>query len=179
MPKANIIKLLGGFSNPEKSAATTHIGSCNVSLSRCQPMLRLQSRLRLRLLILLLLYVIVSGLDFPTSSGLKLSLSAPELVKLNDAFWLNCSHDKATNFGGSNLDSPLEFQANSKEIYAIKWFKDNEEFYRYLPNATPKVTTYDTNGVQLDVSRNFFFFSFFLHKTIRLLDAHETSITFK
>lgn len=44
-------------------------------------------------------------------------------------------------------------QRNDKdEIYAIKWYKDDEEFYRYLPNAQPKVSIYETNGIQLDVS---------------------------
>lgn len=43
-------------------------------------------------------------------------------------------------------------QEEQEEIYAIKWYKDDEEFYRFLPNATPKVSIYDTNGIQLDVS---------------------------
>lgn len=97
---------------------------------------------------------------------LKVSVSIPELVKLNDAFWLNCSHhsklpslglqqpDETTNdrqFSASG--SRGDMQRNDKdEIYAIKWYKDDEEFYRYLPNAQPKVSIYETNGIQLDVS---------------------------
>lgn len=71
------------------------------------------------------------------AEGLKVSVAIPELVKLNDAFWLNCSHHHG--------DSP-------EEIYAIKWYKDDEEFYRFLPKAEPQKSIYETNGVQLDVS---------------------------
>lgn len=67
--------------------------------------------------------------------ALKVSVAIPELVKLNEGFWINCSH-----------------QTELEDIYAIKWYKDDEEFYRYLPNASPKVSIYQTNGIQLDVS---------------------------
>lgn len=80
---------------------------------------------------------------FTLVSSLRISISAPELVKQNDAFWLNCSYEKLN----------LKTAETNEEIYAIKWFKDNEEFYRYLPNSRPKVSTYPTNGIQLDVSR--------------------------
>lgn len=103
--------------------------------------------------------------------ALKVSVSIPELVKLNDAFWLNCSHhsklsslglqqqDQTTTTTTTN-DQPfptgdMQEQRNDKdEIYAIKWYKDDEEFYRFLPNAQPKVSIYETNGIQLDVSYN-------------------------
>lgn len=92
-----------------------------------------------------------------------MSVSIPELVKLNDAFWLNCSHEQPTWTQSSHLDSSSgsanfgneQSSSNSKqleEIYAIKWYKDDEEFYRFLPNAQPKVSIYETNGIQLDVS---------------------------
>lgn len=97
--------------------------------------------------------------------ALKVSVSIPELVKLNDAFWLNCSHhSKLASFGWQQGDQTTasdqqfasrgsDMQRNDKdEIYAIKWYKDDEEFYRYLPNAQPKVSIYETNGIQLDVS---------------------------
>lgn len=99
---------------------------------------------------------------------LKVSVSIPELVKLNDAFWLNCSHhSKLSSLGLQQQDqatttndqpfptSDMQEQRNDKdEIYAIKWYKDDEEFYRFLPNAQPKVSIYETNGIQLDVSYN-------------------------
>lgn len=77
------------------------------------------------------------------AGALKVSVSIPDLVKLNDAFWLNCSHQTCAG--------DAEPRAVG-EIYAIKWYKDEEEFYRFLPNAEPRVSIYETNGIQLDVS---------------------------
>lgn len=102
--------------------------------------------------------------------ALEVSVSIPELVKVNDSFWLNCtanshqtiaSKHRADSDGSSNFpsDSTNPFQQQNQragsindEIYAIKWYKDDEEFYRFLPNAQPKVSIYETNGIQLDVS---------------------------
>lgn len=72
------------------------------------------------------------------ANSLRVSVAIPELVKLGDQFWLNCS----------------AAQQNENEIYAIKWYKDDVEFYRFLPSAEPKVSVYETNGIQLDVSNN-------------------------
>lgn len=131
-----------------------------------------------------------------TVQALKVSVAIPDLVKLNDPFWLNCSQfgapssqltseqmgpkwDRATakkvatgrsSLGrmdslrnssgelaelGDNLQElGARIDGKGSEIYAIKWYKDEEEFYRYLPNAEPKVSIYETNGIQLDVSVN-------------------------
>jgi len=35
---------------------------------------------------------------------------------------------------------------------AIKWYKDNEEFYRYVPKARPPKTSYRVDGVRVIVS---------------------------
>ena len=96
---------------------------------------------------LLLLWLLGSSQIENKVSALKVSVSIPELVKLNDPFWLNCSHHRA------HLDL-MEPKRTAKvdEIYAIKWYKDDEEFYRFLPNAEPKISVYETNGIQLDVS---------------------------
>lgn len=116
---------------------------------------------------LLTIVIIISSCAINSSEALKVSVSIPELVKLNDAFWLNCSHQK-TNSRQQNQRTNLildeetrptslagakqNHHQSNEEIYAIKWYKDEEEFYRYLPNAEPKVSTYETNGIQLDVS---------------------------
>ncbi|KAI8045767.1 hypothetical protein M5D96_001954 [Drosophila gunungcola] len=34
-------------------------------------------------------------------------------------------------------------------LYAIKWYKDNEEFYRYVPKARPPKTSYRVDGVRV------------------------------
>lgn len=37
-------------------------------------------------------------------------------------------------------------------IYSVKWYKDGEEFYRYVPKAKPLQTKYDFDGIKVDVS---------------------------
>lgn len=103
-------------------------------------------------------------------SGLKMSVSIPELVRVNDAFWLNCSHknliknnNELKQSNGMLYDDGHEITTNetttsrTSEIYAIKWFKDDDLFYRYLPNSpSPQNAFYETQGIQIDVSINHF-----------------------
>lgn len=37
-------------------------------------------------------------------------------------------------------------------LYSLKWYKDQEEFYRYVPKAKPKTNWYDVEGIKIDVS---------------------------
>lgn len=96
--------------------------------------------------------------------SLKVSASIPELVKLNDAFWLNCSHHhqhqhhrhqphnrSRQSHDSTKTETPFD-NKDWSDIYAIKWYKDDENFYRFSPNDQPKVSIYETNGIQLDVS---------------------------
>ncbi|EDW16747.1 uncharacterized protein LOC6575273 [Drosophila mojavensis] len=42
-----------------------------------------------------------------------------------------------------------ETQEEGESLYAIKWYKDNEEFYRYVPKARPPKTSYRVDGVRV------------------------------
>lgn len=100
------------------------------------------------------------------AGGLKISSRIPDLVKLNDGFWLNCSYsltaiaisaDKDSNAQDDDVEKQYQTQqqTNFADIYAIKWYKGAEEFYRFLPNAKSKqqkVSVYETSGVNVDVS---------------------------
>lgn len=109
-------------------------------------------------------------------SGLKMSISLPELVRVNDAFWLNCSHNSMKNnqneirnqsnamlYDDAREINTSETTRTPGDIYAIKWFKDDDLFYRFLPNSpSPQSVFYETQGIQIDVSRvgQFKFLSF-------------------
>ncbi|XP_054715507.1 synaptogenesis protein syg-2-like [Uloborus diversus] len=70
--------------------------------------------------------------------GLRmLSLDVPTAVMRGDSIWLNCSLD-------------LE----SDELYSVKWYKNDVEFYRYLPRDNPAGQKYDLPGVYLDLKRS-------------------------
>lgn len=40
-------------------------------------------------------------------------------------------------------------QEEGEALYAIKWYKDNEEFYRYVPKTRPPKTSYRVDGVRV------------------------------
>ncbi|CAG2162098.1 unnamed protein product [Oppiella nova] len=60
-------------------------------------------------------------------------ITAPDYVRFGDPLWLNCSCD-------------LQLQ----QIYSIKWFKDNQEFYRFIVSEANPKTWYNTSGVYPD-----------------------------
>ena len=44
------------------------------------------------------------------------------------------------------------FQLGTDRLYAVKWYKDNEEFYRYVPKYSPPNRDIPVNGVHVRVS---------------------------
>ena len=46
-----------------------------------------------------------------------------------------------------------EFDLGGKGLYSIKWYKDEFEFYRYMPDNRPPVQSFPVPGINLDVSR--------------------------
>ncbi|KAH8278501.1 hypothetical protein KR018_004100, partial [Drosophila ironensis] len=63
--------------------------------------------------------------------------------------------DRADSFDDSNDrdeeddDEEEEPAEEGEALYAIKWYKDNEEFYRYVPKARPPKTSYRVDGVRV------------------------------
>ncbi|XP_065205813.1 uncharacterized protein LOC135835476 [Planococcus citri] len=43
--------------------------------------------------------------------------------------------------------------ANGK-LYSVKWYKDEFEFFRYMPANNPQILTFPLNGVNLDLSQS-------------------------
>ncbi|XP_064471413.1 uncharacterized protein LOC135385814 [Ornithodoros turicata] len=62
----------------------------------------------------------------------------PSAVIQGEGMWLNCSYD-------------LE----SDELYSVKWYKNDTEFYRYIPRDRPPAQNYDLPGVVVDMQRSF------------------------
>ncbi|XP_035207999.1 uncharacterized protein LOC118182722 isoform X3 [Stegodyphus dumicola] len=60
-------------------------------------------------------------------------LGVPGFVLKGEPVWLDCGYD-------------LE----GDELYSVKWYKDNVEFYRYLPGDSPSAQTYKLDGVLID-----------------------------
>lgn len=44
------------------------------------------------------------------------------------------------------------FDLGEGKLYSVKWYKDEFEFFRYMPEGNPQILTFPLNGVNLDVS---------------------------
>lgn len=42
--------------------------------------------------------------------------------------------------------------SDDEVLYSVKWYKDGEEFYRYVPRANPPQNSYSFDGLKVDVS---------------------------
>ncbi|XP_062562219.1 uncharacterized protein LOC134225845 [Armigeres subalbatus] len=41
-------------------------------------------------------------------------------------------------------------ETGEERLYSIKWYKDNEEFYRYVPSANQPIKSYKIEGIRVD-----------------------------
>ncbi|XP_050294116.1 uncharacterized protein LOC126734502 isoform X2 [Anthonomus grandis grandis] len=55
---------------------------------------------------------------------------------------------------GETAQLQCEFDLGNDTLYSVKWYKDHEEFYRYLPKARPQSTSYRVEGVQVDMQKS-------------------------
>ena len=53
---------------------------------------------------------------------------------------------------GQNVKLECSFSLDNVNLYSVKWYKDGNEFYRYLPGEKPPVLTFSLPGVTVDVS---------------------------
>jgi len=65
--------------------------------------------------------------------GMKLTV--PRAVRAGHSVTLGCDYD-------------LEDAA----LYSVKWYRENQEFYRYVPKEEPPFRVFPIQGIQVDVS---------------------------
>ncbi|XP_076234632.1 cell adhesion molecule 2 [Calliopsis andreniformis] len=93
----------------------------------------------------LLLLVVLLGQEV---AGLKLlRISVPTYTLRGKSALLECRYDLGRD-----------------KLYAISWYKDHEEFYRYLPRGEPTKHSYRVEGIQVDHSKSD-------HQQVLLLDT--------
>ncbi|CAD7084659.1 unnamed protein product [Hermetia illucens] len=66
-----------------------------------------------------------------------LRISVPEAVAVGDTVTLSCFYD-------------LENAA----LYSVRWYFENEEFYRYVPKEQPPSRVFTISGVPVDIQRS-------------------------
>ncbi|XP_058825795.1 uncharacterized protein LOC131685832 [Topomyia yanbarensis] len=52
------------------------------------------------------------------------------------------------------LQTDQEVATEDERLYSIKWYKDNEEFYRYVPSANHPIKTYKIDGIRVDPNQS-------------------------
>ncbi|CAH1987620.1 unnamed protein product [Acanthoscelides obtectus] len=65
----------------------------------------------------------------------EVQITVPPLARSGDTVTLRCEYD-------------LEEVA----LYSIKWYRGDEEFYRYIPKESPPFRAFPVNHVNVDVS---------------------------
>ncbi|KAF4531124.1 hypothetical protein B566_EDAN011149 [Ephemera danica] len=54
---------------------------------------------------------------------------------------------------GEHATLVCEYRLEDAEtLYSVKWYKDNEEFYRYVPRSKPANQSYKVEGIKVEVS---------------------------
>ncbi|ENN79474.1 hypothetical protein YQE_04118, partial [Dendroctonus ponderosae] len=78
----------------------------------------------------------IGEVDICASLGLKaLKLSIPRAVRAGHSVTLGCEYD---------LDEA--------QLYSVKWYREQEEFFRYVPKEEPPTRVFTTSGLQVDIS---------------------------
>ncbi|KAK5644161.1 hypothetical protein RI129_008006 [Pyrocoelia pectoralis] len=47
------------------------------------------------------------------------------------------------------MELDCHFDMEAEELYAVKWYKDDQEFFRYMPHQQPHIVTFPVSGVYL------------------------------
>jgi len=47
-----------------------------------------------------------------------------------------------------------DFSADGEQLYAVKWYKDGQEFFRYKPNSPQRFHSFPVNGFQVNMTRS-------------------------
>lgn len=71
-----------------------------------------------------------------------MQLRVAEAIRAGETLHLECNYD---------LENAL--------LYSIKWYFENDEFYRYVPKESPPTRVFPLRGVIVDVSL-FYLFTF-------------------
>lgn len=53
---------------------------------------------------------------------------------------------------GHGIELLCEFDLETSTLYSVKWFKDDQEFFRYIPAAQDQYQVFAPAGLTVDVS---------------------------
>lgn len=53
---------------------------------------------------------------------------------------------------GSSTKLECTYDLEGENLYSVKWYKDGDEFFRYLPKSVPEIQVFEQQGIYIDVS---------------------------
>lgn len=70
---------------------------------------------------------------------------------------LRLTEIRIPNHTVKNTSARLEchYDLDGEALYSVKWYKDGNEFYRYVPRDMPPAQVFPLQGVLVDVSYGF------------------------
>ncbi|XP_041989029.1 uncharacterized protein LOC121740408 [Aricia agestis] len=55
---------------------------------------------------------------------------------------------------GESVTLVCEYDLEGGKLYSVKWYRDNEEFYRYMPGLIPPQHAHRLDGVKVDLEKS-------------------------
>ena len=57
---------------------------------------------------------------------------------------------------GDDVTLQCLYDMEGDKLYSIKWYRNGNEFYRYIPTDRPSTAIFDGNGIKVDVSNRLY-----------------------
>ena len=62
---------------------------------------------------------------------------------------------------GQPASLDCDYRLGNSSLYSVKWYKDGEEFFRFMPSMDTQIEVFPVRGVSVDVSRPSFLNEFY------------------
>ena len=62
---------------------------------------------------------------------------------------------------GSSADLVCNYALAGSKLYSVKWYKDGQEFFRFMPSMDTQIEVFPVRGVSVDVSKPSFLNEFY------------------
>ena len=79
-----------------------------------------------------------------------LELEVPSHKLVGDEATLECRYVEYRDLKTLN-DHFFRFDMESDRLYSVKWYRNEQEFYRFVPNDRPKLQIFPQNGIRVEV----------------------------
>ncbi|KAF0763573.1 Ig-like domain-containing protein, partial [Aphis craccivora] len=51
---------------------------------------------------------------------------------------------------GSSTTLKCTYDLEGEHLYSVKWYKNGDEFFRYLPKSKPNIQVFEKSGIYID-----------------------------